>query len=208
MNDFDIVGWAGDGETLCADCVTHAWKKANDAAPIFAGTEAENGITCDECGEDIIEAVRYDFSVYMEGTSDWTFSIRATSVEEALRLARAGENEADGEEELYDYEDWEMHDGEPVAVYQSGVKGEVWKKPEPEPEPEMHQYRISSPELPMGSIRMSVDMLASSVPDDAEGLFPVFTAYVAAVCGIDLTSLDETLIDVYEWNGEEWERIT
>lgn len=57
MNDFDIVGWAGsDGDALCLDCVTHTWKKDNDAAPIFAGTEAEDGITCDECGEDIIEA--------------------------------------------------------------------------------------------------------------------------------------------------------
>jgi hypothetical protein len=24
-----IAGWAGDGEVLCQDCVTHAWIKAN-----------------------------------------------------------------------------------------------------------------------------------------------------------------------------------
>lgn len=52
----EIVGWAGDGEALCTDCVGHAWIKANDAEPIFAGAEVDADLTCDGCFAVIIEA--------------------------------------------------------------------------------------------------------------------------------------------------------
>lgn len=50
-----IAGWAGDGEVLCQDCVTHTWIKANDADPIFACTEDAADLTCDNCGERLLD---------------------------------------------------------------------------------------------------------------------------------------------------------
>ncbi len=75
-----------------------------------------------------------DYSVYMEATASYTFEVEASSVEQALELARAGEDE-DGE--LFDEIDLETHEGEPTLVYQRGVTGPVWSKPADKDEDEV-----------------------------------------------------------------------
>lgn len=52
----DIAGWVSeDGDCICQDCATHVWIKSVDADPVFACTEDAATLTCDECGETLID---------------------------------------------------------------------------------------------------------------------------------------------------------
>ena len=58
MKDYEVVGWAGDGEVYCADCCNGDDPGGEDSAfvPVFAGSEDATTLTCGECGTALLES--------------------------------------------------------------------------------------------------------------------------------------------------------
>jgi len=215
MHHFDVEGYAADGQCFCLDCAHKMDIGKHNAEPIFAGMEVlDTDLTCDECDEVIIEAQRYDFSIYMEGTASYTYEINATNIESALAQARSAEDE-DGD--LLDEGDLETHDGEPMLAYMSGVKGPIWqredevKKPADDgpkmPPPYLVMHPVLREEFPNG-IMIATDQLASDNAPMEEGLMLTFLAYVACVAGVELDSLSIYDLIVHDWEDGDWLLIT